>query len=56
MVESIKDIRVSQAPKPPKFDGNDSLIDKKDLKGILFLGVKGDLSVIIDDNEVDFLV
>lgn len=56
MVESIKDIPVSQAPKPPKIDGNDSLIDNKDLKGILFLGVKGDLSVITDDSEVDFLV
>jgi hypothetical protein len=56
MVESIKDIPVSQTHKVPKLPVQDSLIDDKDLKGLLFLGVKGNLSAVTDDSEVDFLV
>ncbi len=56
MVENIKDIPVSQTLRNPKPLEHDSLIDNKDLKGILFLGVKGDLSAVADDSEVDFLV
>lgn len=56
MVESIKDLPVNQTLKVAKPPEHDSLIDNKDLKGILFLGVKGDLSAVTDDGEVDFLV
>ena len=56
MVENIKDIPVGQTLRNPKPQEQDSLIDNKVLKGILFLGVRGDLSTVADDSEVDFLV
>ncbi len=62
MVENIKDISLTEysAPHPVKVSkaqNQDSLIDHKDLKGILFLGVKGDIDIDVseDPNKVDFL-
>lgn len=58
MVENIKDISVNHQPvKIQRQESQDSLIDHKDLKGILFLGVKGDIDIEIADDEskVDFL-
>ena len=56
MIESIRDIPVSPQLRGVKPQNHDSLIDTKDLKGILFLGVKGDISAIVDSNKVDILV
>lgn len=56
MVENINDISVNQILKPVKTQENRTLIDSKELKEILFLGVQGDLSIVKDDSEVDFLV
>ena len=45
-------------PKVQKSQTQDMIIDHKDLKGILFLGVKGDISVDVngDESKLDFLV
>jgi len=61
MVENIKDPSLTdysiQHSKVPKAPNPDSIIDHKDLKGILFLGVKGDIDIVSDDNtKLDFLV
>ena len=61
MVENIKDISLTdysiQHPaKGQKIELQDSLIDHEDLKGILFLGVRGDIDIDVSDkSKVDFL-
>jgi len=61
MVENIKDptltnYSMQQPVKAPKINGQDSLIDHEDLKGILFLGVKGDISEVSGaESKLDFL-
>ncbi|MCL2481131.1 MAG: hypothetical protein FWF38_05425 [Spirochaetaceae bacterium] len=62
MVENIKDpsltdYSIQHPSKVQKAHSQDSVIDHKDLKGILFLGVKGDIDIVSDDNsKLDFLV
>jgi len=60
MIESMKDASITDysPPKVQKPQIQDVMIDHKDLKGILFLGVKGDISVDVngDESKLDFLV
>jgi len=60
MVDNIKDASLTDysPPKVQRPPVPDSVIDHKDLKGILFLGVKGDINVEVsrDDSKLDFLV
>ena len=62
MVENIKDPLFNDysTPQPPKVQKpliNDSGIDHKDLKGILFLGVKGNINIEVsgDEGKLDIL-
>ncbi len=56
MVDSINSLRIQPLNTPAKVGTEHALIDDKELKGILFLGVKGDISSILDDKKVDLLV
>jgi hypothetical protein len=56
MVENIKDtsltdLSIQHPVKVQKVQNPDSLIDHKELTGILFLGVKGDIDVKVSNSE-----
>ena len=63
MVENIKDssltdYSIQQPAKIQRPPNHDSIVDHKDLKGILFLGVKGEINIEVSDDEskLDILV
>ena len=56
MVENIKDSSFTEhllhnPVKVQKAKIQDSLIDHEDLRGILFLGLKGDISIVSEDES-----
>ena len=62
MVDNIKDFSltdysIQHAGKVQRPPSPDSIIDHKDLKGILFLGMKGDINIDVSDSEskLDYL-
>ena len=62
MVENIRDSSLTDysAQQPAKVirpPSQDSVIDHNDLKGILFLGVKGEINIDVSDseNKLDYL-
>ena len=55
MVDSVNLSKTAFEYTPVVHHDSNVLIDDKEIKGILFLGIQGDLSNIIDDNKVDLL-
>ena len=61
MIENIKDTSVTDYSIPhttkSQKASQESILDHKDLKGILFLGVKGDINIDVngDKSKLDFL-
>jgi hypothetical protein len=51
MLDGINSLRIQPAVHSAGQKEPHSLIDKKSITGILFLGVKGDISNILENNE-----
>lgn len=54
---SIDAVRAAEIQPPPKPAPREfALIDAKDIRAILFLGIRGEVSVPVEDHKVDILV
>ena len=55
MIESVQNIQMtlSHIAAP---DVKPALIDLRDIKAILYLAIRGDISLPVEDHEVDILV
>jgi len=55
MIESVQNIQQT-LPRVATPDVKPALIDLRDIKAILYLAIRGDISLPVEDHEVDILV